>query len=611
MANYYQPRPMPGTGAQIPVGTPGVAYLPHAGPQLAAAGYGRMPAAAPATGAPRALNPAAFSYGATPTAYNAPQVAAGAVPVQHGLAAVRPGPASYTGAPTVGHAKPTLPAAALPGGPGGAGQQVSVWSNSSRCWCPGRLDAHLAGGALSVRFQAPNGEWKSKVVAPGIDEVRPLDGASNVTLANAAPSTGRLHIVVDEEEDVVNPSTGHKRIAHLSGGALHGDDLATSPHEHGLSDAASASFGFRRRPHASAIANDIIERVLEMSNVVAQEGQDVLDKQWAGPGGSDPLSVMFNGQTDPRVIGQQIEQLAMETAARLQADATLVEKDVPANVFGDLHGQFRDMLLFLHHYGFPGDRSPTFVFNGDWVDRGHHQLEVVILVFALKAVFPDKVVLLRGNHEDPHQNRSMGAAGFEQQCNARLGQDVGPRAFELFHQAFEQLPMACVVGGKILCVHGGIGEGTWDLDHVRRARRPLNHDSIPQDPVLYNMLWSDPIPDDPGAAEDHFGIHGSPRDGYKHLIVTFGKDTTDAFCKRTGLEMIVRSHQALVHGFGYDVMHGGRLVRVFSARDYEGQGNDGAILSVSQGVKSAENPTDHLLVRLHVLRSLEFPKQDS
>ena len=62
---------------------------------------------------------------------------------------------------------------------------------------------------------------------------------------------------------------------------------------------------------------------------------------------------------------------------------------LPAKVFGDIHGQFRDLLLLFGEFGFPSHRtgdvqSTAYVFNGDWVDRGPHQLEVVALLFALK-----------------------------------------------------------------------------------------------------------------------------------------------------------------------------------------------------------------------------------
>ena len=30
-----------------------------------------------------------------------------------------------------------------------------------------------------------------------------------------------------------------------------------------------------------------------------------------------------------------------------------------------------------------------------------------------------------------------------------------------------------MVAGKILCVHGGVGDGRWDLNDLRAVRRPL------------------------------------------------------------------------------------------------------------------------------------------
>jgi len=55
------------------------------------------------------------------------------------------------------------------------------------------------------------------------------------------------------------------------------------------------------------------------------------------------------------------------------------------------------------------NRVNRYIFNGDFVDRGAHQLECVVLLFSLKLMYPDQIFLLRGNHEFRAQNMSMKA----------------------------------------------------------------------------------------------------------------------------------------------------------------------------------------------------------
>jgi len=330
-----------------------------------------------------------------------------------------------------------------------------------------------------------------------------------------------------------------------------------------------------------------------MIDEVSLERYDVLDCEWEGPRGFDPLEVLLDA-SGPQIQAQSIMRLARAAEMNIAADPILMEASTPARIFGDIHGQFRDLLLLLHDFGFAG-RGPTCIFNGDWVDRGSHQLETITLLFALKVVYPDKVKLVRGNHEDPEMNRHMGEFGFPYRCVQRLGQD-GKDVFRVVSRAFEWLPLACLIDDQVLVLHGGIGAGNWSLDYLRSVIRPLSHDDLAMNPVLWNILWSDPIPDE---AQDHFGVHDSPRDNHQHLMLTFGKDVTQFFCQRNGLEMIVRSHQALMGGCGYEVMHSGRCVRVFSARDYEGCKNDGSVLLVTRS-----NATGKLHMKPQVLRSL-------
>ena len=131
----------------------------------------------------------------------------------------------------------------------------------------------------------------------------------------------------------------------------------------------------------------------------------------------------------------------------------VVRADAPIKVFGDIHGQYQDLMRFFDLWGTPDENgdieSCDYLFLGDYVDRGNHSLETICLLMALKIRFPDKIHLLRGNHEDKW---ICNAFGFAEECSNRLGEDPTDHdsVFNKINDFFDWLPLAGVIRRGIL-----------------------------------------------------------------------------------------------------------------------------------------------------------------
>lgn len=95
-------------------------------------------------------------------------------------------------------------------------------------------------------------------------------------------------------------------------------------------------------------------------------------------------------------------------------EATMVETKVveghKMTVCGDTHGQFFDLLNIFKRNGDPSE-THSYLFNGDFVDRGSWSCEIALLLYAYKWLRPHAFFLNRGNHETDDMNRMFGFEG--------------------------------------------------------------------------------------------------------------------------------------------------------------------------------------------------------
>jgi diadenosine tetraphosphatase ApaH/serine/threonine PP2A family protein phosphatase len=272
----------------------------------------------------------------------------------------------------------------------------------------------------------------------------------------------------------------------------------------------------------------------------------------------------------------------------VQEQPMVLKVEAPVKVFGDIHGQYQDLMRFFDLFSAPiqgpgGDIDGLdYIFLGDYVDRGTHSLETICLLMALKIKFPNQVHLLRGNHEDRWINSAF---GFQQELIDRLKDDSdNPVIFTKFNDFFDYLPLAAIINDEVLCLHGGIGSSINSLSDIEKIHRPLEviHEVSNNDQQLVvDILWSDPTDSDietgiqPNSTRDPTGVGN---------IVKFGPDRVDEFLKNNNLTLILRAHECVMDGF--ERFAGGNLITVFSATDYCGKHkNAGAILILGKDFK--------------------------
>merc|ERR1712166_1420682 len=253
----------------------------------------------------------------------------------------------------------------------------------------------------------------------------------------------------------------------------------------------------------------------------------------------------------------EVRHLIVTAREIIASEPTLLHLRAPIKLVGDIHAQFFDLLRIFEFGGKPPQQA--YLFLGDYVDRGPNGIDCLALLLAYKIKYPDKIFLLRGNHESSAINRLY---GFHEECSQRFGVKI----WKQFNDLFDHFPLAAVIDQVCFCIHGGFSPALSQLHQIASITRPC---VVPDHGLLCDLLWSDPESKLSGWGDNERGVS-----------FTFGPDKVADFLKQNDLEMMVRAHQVVEEGYEF-LGNSRQLVTLFSAPNYCGEfDNAGALMSL-------------------------------
>uniref|UniRef100_A0A8D2J188 Serine/threonine-protein phosphatase with EF-hands n=1 Tax=Varanus komodoensis TaxID=61221 RepID=A0A8D2J188_VARKO len=335
-----------------------------------------------------------------------------------------------------------------------------------------------------------------------------------------------------------------------------------------------------------------------------------------------------------------ITQVSTSYAKEITICGDLVLAIQPLPVYFSVARLFLFNFFYFHlQNGLPSEENP-YIFNGDFVDRGKNSTEILIILFAFLLVYPNHLHLNRGNHEDHIMNLRY---GFTKEVMKKY-RSYGKTILHLLQDVFSWLPLATLIDGKVLILHGGISDST-DLNFLKTRKASLikdtshlmeakechseQHKSSKEPRTTSASSKRRPHSLDLDNAEEHVGgicdtnssnslgemqhlklgsvttscrsseltteewkqvmdilwsdprhQHGCTPNKLRGGGCYFGPDVTTRLLKRYNLKMIIRSHECKQEG--YEISHNGKVITIFSASNYYEEGsNRGAYIKLN------------------------------
>jgi predicted phosphodiesterase len=232
----------------------------------------------------------------------------------------------------------------------------------------------------------------------------------------------------------------------------------------------------------------------------------------------------------------------------LKKEPTLIELSDKVAFVGDTHGDFETTKSIIKRF----IDLDHIVFLGDYIDRAPSPWGSIFnltYLLLLKYRFPEKIVLLKGNHECNYIIPCF-PYEFESEIIKRFGSS---KLHEKFVEVFSAMPLM-VLSNNVFAAHGGIVKDA-DLNFLKNIGK---NDKT----AIEALVWSDPV-----VSQTYRGA-GFP----------FSCDDLTNFLEEIHAKVFVRGHDYNTLGFS---IYKDKCLTVFSSSMYKEMGNTGILVAIA------------------------------
>ena len=223
-------------------------------------------------------------------------------------------------------------------------------------------------------------------------------------------------------------------------------------------------------------------------------------------------------------------------------------------IIGDLHQDSTSLFKILEYTKF-FEKDVDLIFLGDYVDRGADTW-LINKLLVLKYEYPERVFLLRGNHEispnSPLISPKTNNADFFNRLKTlqkEHPEKITNQVIEFYEQFFETLPIMMKVKFNdinLLLTHGGIPRINLEKKYPSKLEQFLTKNSPIGIRYINDFLWND-IGDDNYTSKIRY---------------QFSKDEFFYFLEKFEFDYLIRSHEFVEDGYRFD--YDERVITIFS-----------------------------------------------